>query len=94
MYNSSTNNPGARGRLSGVLDFSSLLLAARGVSEAGEPVVSLRHVIDILNSVPYEKVRRNVCCLLWFCLFAFWEVIFQEKNKIRSKKSVHKNVKD
>ena len=45
---SDASNPGAGG-LSGELDFTSSLLAARGEREAGEPAVSLRNLNNILK---------------------------------------------
>ena len=46
---SDASNPGAWEGLSGELDFSSSLLAARGEREAGEPAVSLRNENNILK---------------------------------------------
>ena len=46
---SDASNPGARGGLSGELDFTSSLLAARGEREAGEPAVCLRNENNILK---------------------------------------------
>ena len=58
---SDASNPGAGG-LSGELDFTSSLLAARGEREAGEPAVSLRNLNNILKVLFIKLVRRN--CLL------------------------------
>ena len=58
---SDASNPGARGGLSGELDFTSSLLAARGEREAGEPAVSLRNLNNILKVLYKKLVRRSVC---------------------------------
>ena len=57
---SDASNPGAGG-LSGELDFTSSLLAARGEREAGEPAVSLRNLNNILKVLYKKLVRRSVC---------------------------------
>ena len=68
---SDASNPGARGGLSGELDLSSSLLAARGERFAGEPAVSLRNLNNILKVLFIKLVRRN-CLLIARVHVVFW----------------------
>ena len=87
------NNPGARGGLSGEVDFLSLLSVARGESETGEPVVSLTHISNIRNNVPYENLRWSVW---WdFMSFGLLGIIsLEERTKLTAKYLHTRNVKD
>ena len=68
------NNPYPSG-ISGELDFSSSLLAARGERDAGEPAVCLRNENFILNSALHKACEKK--CLLTAHQLMLFTVLFR-----------------